>query len=362
MAEAQSLNHRLNNFDFLRLLAASMVIFSHSFDLIAPSDVTMTNGEPLRVLTDGQMSFGSLGVAIFFCLSGFLITQSLFRSNSYKTYFIKRFLRIFPALILDLLIAVFIWGAIVTSLSLYDYFTNPLTFRYLLNVGLYNISYVLPGVFENNIYGNTVNGSLWTLPYEFTCYFGIAILYYFFILKNKYIYTIFYLMCLAVGFFILNTQFHTATIPYTNISFVPLFTLSAYFGAGALFCHFQDKIEYNVGIAAVLLLVLIIGSHFHLMDYFNYLCLPYIVFWFVFERRIPVQNAGKFGDFSYGIYIYGFPVQQTIIHFAGAALNVSEMIVLSFIFTIPLAVFSWFAVEKKALKLKKVIAKPSAVF
>lgn len=219
MGELQTASHRLNNFDFLRLLAASMVVFSHSFDLLTPSNRVMTNGEPLRVLTDGQMSFGSLGVAIFFCLSGYLITQSLFRSSSYKTYFIKRSLRIFPALILDLLIAVFIWGAIVTRFSLYEYFTNPLTYRYLLNAGLYRISYVLPGVFENNVFGNTVNGSLWTLPYEFTCYLGIAILHFLCVLKNKYVYTIFLFISLAIGFFIINTPFYNAGIPYTSISF-----------------------------------------------------------------------------------------------------------------------------------------------
>lgn len=128
-----------------------------------------------------------------------------------------------------------------------------------------------------------------------------------------------------------------------------------------MYYHFEDKIEYTFTRVVILLIVWIIGTFFNLTFYFNYLCLPYIVFWFVFEQKIPVQNAGKYGDFSYGIYIYGFPVQQTIVYFMDNRVNVLEMIVLSFLFTIPLAIFSWFAVEKKALKLKDIIAKQSAV-
>lgn len=108
--ESFALNQRFNNFDCLRLVAASMMVMSHSFDLLGKPDTVGKNSEPLVTLTNNQMSLGSLGVWIFFSASGYLITQSLLRSSSYKVYFVKRFLRIFPALILDLIISAFLWG------------------------------------------------------------------------------------------------------------------------------------------------------------------------------------------------------------------------------------------------------------
>ena len=174
-----------------------------------------------------------------------------------------------------------------------------------------------PGVFETNIYGNTVNGSLWTLPYEFTCYVGIAMLHFVFVLKNKYVYAGAYLLYFTIGNYLLSSGWRDAVIPYLDLSFSFLFTLSMYFGAGALFYHFQDKISYKWSIALGLLVLMAIGNYFYLVTFTSYFCLPYLVFWFVFEKRIGVSNVGKYGDFSYGMYIYAFPVQQTIAHFIG---------------------------------------------
>ena len=85
-------HNRLNNFDFVRILAASMVVFAHSFDILTPIEKVSSNSEPLRIATQGNMSFGSLGVIIFFCLSGYLITQSLSNSRNYSSFLTKRVL------------------------------------------------------------------------------------------------------------------------------------------------------------------------------------------------------------------------------------------------------------------------------
>lgn len=341
-----------NNFDFIRLFAAFLVVYSHSFDLLNSPALPPVNSEPLTVFSNYRLTPGVLGVWIFFCISGYLITQSLTRSRDYKTYFVKRSLRIFPALIIDLLIAVFIWGALVTTLSLREYFSNPETYRYLQNVFLYKIILNLPGVFVNNPHSDIVNGSLWTLPQEFACYIGLALLHRASILKSRVAYAIFYFSSLAIGFFILNTRFFEAAIPGTNFVFNTLFVLSAFFGAGTLFYLFRDKIPFKASVALILLCVWLASLHFNLPIYFNYLCLPYVVLWFVFEPRLPFHQASKYGDFSYGIYIYSFPVQQTIIYYLENDLTVLEMIFLSFLFTVPLAMLSWFLVEKKALQIK----------
>lgn len=351
-------NNRINNFDFVRILAASMVVFAHSYDLLSTPDAIESNAEPLRVLTHGQMSFGSLGVAIFFCLSGYLITQSLHNSQNYTSYFAKRFLRIFPALILDLLIAVFIWGALVTTLPLSTYFSDLQTYQYLWNVFLFKLSYVLPGVFATNSYPNIVNGSLWTLPYEFICYFGVVILDIFLISRNRYVFAGFGFVMFVVGFFVLNSSYSTIQLGETDIRLDNFFVLTTYFGSGAIFYQFKDKIPLRFSISLVVFVVYCLSFYFGKSSIFAYFCLPYLVFWFVFTPKIKLHNIGKLGDFSYGMYIYSFPVQQTIIYYLGNRMPVGKMIFLSFIFTIPLAMFSWFMVEKRALKLKNSLVAP----
>lgn len=354
-------NQRLNNFDFVRILAASMVVFAHSFDLLSTPETVETNAEPLRVLTHGQMSFGSLGVAIFFCLSGYLITQSLHNSRDYTSYFAKRFLRIFPALMLDLVIAVFIWGALVTSRPLASYFSDIQTYQYLWNIFLFKLSYVLPGVFETNSYPNIVNMSLWTLPYEFICYFGVVLLDVFLISRNRYIFAGFGTLMFVVGVLVLNSSYSTLQIGETDIRLDNFFVLTTYFGAGALFYQFRDKIPLNTSFVLIAISIYCFSFYIDKSSIFGYFCLPYIVFWFVFSKQIKLHKVGKWGDFSYGMYIYSFPVQQTIVYFLGNRMPVSKMIFLSFLFTIPLAMFSWFVVEKRALKLKDSLIKPISV-
>jgi len=329
-----------NNFDFVRLVAASMVVVAHSYDLLGRKAY-----EPLRVLTGhDELSLGVLGVFIFFSMSGYLITQSLSRSSSLKTYFAKRALRIFPALILDILIAVFVFGVISTTLPLPSYFTDPLTWEYLGNFSLYHISYQLPGVFADHPF-TVVNGSMWTLPHEFTCYVGLAVLPVVGLLKRRGLLLGIWFVALAVRS-VFQTQFSTTLI----FSLLPL---ALYFGMGALHYLYRDRIRYNKYFALTLLGLVVLAFAFHLapstLGYFIY---PYCLLTFVFTPNRILGQAGRLGDFSYGTYIYSFPLQQMIIQSLGVALPIWEMIALSFLLTIPFAALSWFTVERPALKLK----------
>lgn len=352
--------HKTNNFDFIRLLAASMVVFSHSFYLLSTQARPLEKSEPLVFLTGDQMTFGRLGVWIFFAISGYLITQSLLRSSNYATYFTKRSLRIFPALVVDIVIAAFIWGPIVTTLTLTEYFSSYGTYRYLLNVNLYRIVYELPGVFTSNPLPNYVNGSLWTLPYEFTCYMGIVALHFLFILRNRYVYAAFYFLGLIAWAFVCQSKYYTFVVPILSLP-VQYFSLSIYFGTGALFFLFRDKIPLRFSWSIVALAIWCLAFYLNMGVAFSYFCLPYITFWFVFEPKIKLHGVARLGDFSYGLYIYSWTVQQTIVHFLGAEIPWILMCALSFLFTIPLAMFSWFAIEKKALRIKDMLFKKEEV-
>ena len=352
--------HKTNNFDFIRLLAASMVVFSHSYYLLAAPARPLNESEPLTFLTGGQMTFGNLGVWIFFAISGYLITQSLLRSTSYATYFTKRSLRIFPALVVDIFIAAFVWGPLVTTLPLAEYFSSYDTYRYLLNVNLYRIVYELPGVFTDNPLTNFVNGSLWTLPFEFTCYIGIVVLHFLFILRNRYVHAAFYFLGLIAWAIIYQTKYFTFVIPILGLP-IQYLTLSIYFGTGTLFFLFRDKIPLRFSWSMMVLAIWCAAFYLNLGVVFSYFCLPYITFWFAYEPKIKLHGVARLGDFSYGLYIYSWTVQQTIIHFLGAQIPWLLMCFLSFLFTIPLAMFSWFAIEKKALRIKDRLFKKKEV-
>lgn len=161
---------RKNNFDFIRILLSLLVILSHSYPLTG-----IRQEEPLRVLSNNQIDFGGLAVKIFFIISGYLIFQSVYRSISFPNYLWKRILRLFPALIVMLLITLcvvpFIYSgsiSIFNQLSYWTYFPRQLS--------LYDLQNSISGVFTTLPY-NTVNGSLWTLSYEFTMYLIFGLFY-----------------------------------------------------------------------------------------------------------------------------------------------------------------------------------------
>ena len=135
-----------NNLNALRLIAAGLVLYGHSF-------VFLGLHEP-RFLS--SFLFGELGVFIFFIVSGFLVTQSWDRDPQLLRFFARRALRIFPGLIVCIFLSVVVLGPLLTTLSLDDYYAHPATLGYFENIWLL-ITYYLPGVFETNRIANAVN-------------------------------------------------------------------------------------------------------------------------------------------------------------------------------------------------------------
>ena len=161
---------RCNNITALRLAAATLVVLSHSYRLAAGT------ADPLMTWT-AKATFGSVGVWIFFLLSGFLISASLDRGHGVWAYAEARVLRIVPALALVLIAAAFVLGPLVTTQPLWTYFSGPEVWQYVWRNLLFDTQYLLPGVFEDNPYPATVNGSLWTLRIEVYMYIILGALY-----------------------------------------------------------------------------------------------------------------------------------------------------------------------------------------
>lgn len=319
-----------NNFDFLRFFAALLVIFSHSFALLFGKQ------DPYVNLT-GVMTFGTLAVIIFFVISGFLISKSWDSSENIMDYAKKRVLRIYPAIFIVIILTIFILGPLVTTLTPIEYFSNPKTFLYLINISIIYLYETLPGVFFDNPYTNSVNGSLWTLPIELECYILTALFGIIPFFKKR-----FSTFIIVLFFIVLDFYFREK-----GISFF------AYFFIGRLYYLYREKFILNKYLFIILALILLFSMSFKITYYLHFLILPYLIFYSIYRFRF-LNNWGKYGDFSYGTYIYAFPVQQTLIYFFRNNLTIFSLFIFSSIITFIFAFLSWHVVEKNALKLKKI--------
>lgn len=338
------LENRDNNFDFLRFFAAALVILSHSFPL------TGKGFEPYLWLT-GYAAFGDLAVNIFFVLSGFLITRSWISDSNFFSYAQKRVLRIFPGLVFAVFVTVFVFGPLLTSFGLKEYFSSSITLNYLRNIFLFPIHYILPGVFQGNIYPNAVNGSLWTLSVEFPLYFAIAAIGLFgFFRKRILVLLIAAVLFVVKWYFLENNDFKSDVFFFVQT--YEWLRCSLYFFIGALFYLYREKIKLNKQTAILFFAIFLLSFRNYYGALISFLTLPYLILYVGFLKIGFLKNFSRYGDFSYGLYIYAFPVQQTIVHLSGNRISPFVLFPLAFVSTLVLAVASWKLVEEPFLRLK----------
>lgn len=337
-----------NNFDFLRLIFALFVVIAHSYPLSGNN----VSNQWICKLTNNQIELSSIGLNGFFVLSGFLIYQSLERSTSYFNYFWKRILRIFPALIVVLLLTLFL-SPIIYDSSI-SFFLNKDVYTYFFrNISLYHMQFEIEGIFDKNPYPSAINGSLWTIPYEFTLYIFLS---FFLFIRNA----IYRKSLILVTFIIMyiGILFYTEELSRTavfDIGFLHLFNLGIFFVGGAVLASIKfDTIFTNIKMKYFILLLLFIIILFtiklEIYSSLKYLFLTLFILTFGLMSSYPINKLSKIGDFSYGIYIYSFPIQQTLMYYFG--FSTVKLIFYSVFFSIIFGVLSWFFVEKKVLTLK----------
>lgn len=352
--------HAANNFDFLRFVGACLVIYGHAYPLADRGTF-----DDLQLWTRGIFPTAHMGVAIFFVISGFLISQSLARSTSALNFIWKRSIRIFPGLIVAALVTVFVLGPLITSLPLNEYFASKETYKYLLVTKLYPpYPDTLPGVFDTSN-NRTVNGSLWTLAYEFTCYFALLGVNLLFLARfgRKVILASFVVAWLGFPFWFGPLSESPIQIPLLHLGLFNLLDFGMYFVAGSLAFYYREYILYK-GYIALLFLAFWIGtylvaefSHWIPLSsvvWARYLAIPYLVLYLSFIKG-RVNGFGRYGDLSYGLYIYAFPIQRIVISMLGTAAPISLIILLSFLLILPFAWLSWNLVEKPCLRLKGIV-------
>ena len=332
-----------NNFDILRLIAALAVIVGHGY-AIAPQP-------PLQ---DGVLSIlhfdysGSLAVKFFFFLSGLLVTNSIISKPEALSFFIKRAFRIFPGLLVCLMIAVFIVGPLFTAFSLSQYFSLRETWTYIpKNIFLTDMQWRLSGVFTNSKFG--LNGSLWTLPYEILCYIYLAIFYGLGLLKNKNIANVFFSSVVAFSFIA------PSYLPAFFSQNPDALLLPACFAIGGLFANNKAIIRINIGSFILLWLLSIVLKNSILFQFLFYIAFFYSCI-FIASLNFVINRFKIPFDASYGVYVYGFMFQQCV-YYLLPAIGVHGNQIITSILALTAGILSWYFIEKPFINIGHRVAK-----
>ncbi len=342
-----------NNFGAVRLIAALFVMAGH-MHILAGKTVPVFYGMPVQ----------EIGVSIFFVIGGYLISKSWIKSRDFAGYICRRCFRIFPALIFCVCTIVFLAGPAVTSLSWKEYFSDRLTWKYLMNSLLY-INHSLPGVFLDNPYPAAVNGSLWSLPVEFMMYLFLPL----WINTGRKMTArsgVFWAACTAAAVLAACIFGAGGGIGETHLVIAgrelgqvlsPVVRVVPYEMAGSLIavCGLEKYLNLQVSVLLLAVLAVLGPVPAFVSCLAAYCFLPYAVLAFALADR-PYFSAVNNRDLSYGIYLFSFPIQQILVQvflYHGIALHVFALMVLSVLLSVAAGFLTERLVENPVQRLQK---------
>ena len=360
----QAFNPKNNAFGILRLVLAILVIFSHSYPLGG------FGIDRLEALTKGRYTIGLVSVAMFFVLSGFLICRSAMAPRSVPRFLWHRFLRIFPGYWVCLVVCGCVFAPLIafteygTFLKVFSAPRDSPQSYMLGNAGLLHLNgfsiegilFIDPtsilGLLSNNPFPGLLNGSLWTLPFEVTCYLAVAALAVLGVLRRarSIVLALFAGLWGLYAFDCLNPAGFWQCFPYAGMK--QLVMLGLFFSAGCVCFLYREKIPHSPIIFATSLIALGVSLPLGAFGLVAPIALTYAFLWIAFV--LPFERFDRKGDFSYGTYIYAFPVQQGM-----ALLDIQEggfglYFISSVLLTLVLAFLSYRLVEAPCLRLKAV--------
>lgn len=325
---------RATGFDYLRFVLAISVILFHTV-------VTALGAEAQSRAV--QTNLGLILQAIlpmFFALSGFLVAGSLDRSKSIAVFLGLRIFRIFPALAVDTLFCALVLGPVFTTLAMSDYFAHPQFKTYFLNI-IGDIHYILPGVFESNPTPK-VNGQLWTIPVELECYILLTLLALLRFHRFRWM------------------MFATLVVLLVVLEGRVLLGLSAPWGGrllllcflcGVVCYQFRERVRLSPHAFVVAAIASLVCFRFENLNYLSPIPITYVT---VYLGLLNPKKS-KFlesGDYSYGLFLYGFPLQQALVATVPAAREWYWNAVLAVPLALVFSVMSWHLVEKRVLARK----------
>ena len=338
---------RHNHFQLIRLVCALGVLLSHS--------QLVYSGKHIEWSIFG-IRMDHFFVTIFFAVSGFLVCKSLLHRHDLKHYAIARSIRLLPALTVLLLMTVLVAGPLLTTVSLREYFFSELTWQYFLNINLFNIhtQFELTEVFTSAPYPNNINASLWTLPLEVWLYALLAVFYCLALMLQERFskpLSAFLLMAgiaaiVGLSVLIVYTTQTRHDDSSTMLTFVCMFLTGAwlYIARGRITLRYRHALLLW-GLTLVLQSTWLLPACLAFSVAYSILIISYV-------PKGPFMRFNKFGDYSYGIYIYGFLIQQSTLQLWPQASFVSFVSVSSLL-TLFCASVSWHWLEKPCLDYLK---------
>jgi peptidoglycan/LPS O-acetylase OafA/YrhL len=346
-----------NNFDFLRFALASLVVLSHSFPLATGTE----HDEPLAWLTRGQLTFGALAVDGFFVISGFLVLQSWRRDPRVVSFLRKRILRVYPGFLVAAVLGAFVIAP-AYRIEPHPALDTDFVGRFVFDALRLQADIPWPS-FDANPAPGTVNGSLWSIPYEAWCYVMVLIAGLMALDRRRWLVAGTFALFVVVGFIFEWRHLTPGGHVLGQIfGYPPLWArLLPFFLAGMTYLVWRERIPLTVRGAVVALLALTIAAR---VPHGMTVALPtagtYLLFWFAFR---PVPRLSRFaarGDFSYGIYLFSFPILQMVVHHSSGSFHPLVLFVLGWPLTLLAAVLSWHLVEKHCIHLSHARAPASA--
>jgi peptidoglycan/LPS O-acetylase OafA/YrhL len=337
---------RDNNFNLIRIIAALSVLVSHSFRL------SNLSSEPFETTTG--LGLGTMAVNVFFVISGFLVSKSLLTRSSTLDYACARVLRIYPALLVMVALTVFCLGPLFTEATVASYFTAGMTRRFILQDStlIAGVYYFLPGVFQHNPFKGSVNGSLWSMVHEIRLYVLLALMWTVLHWAPKIRPRLFeisiVLAAVVFGIWDVGIRFFL----WQSHNFIPLAFM---FFFGASFYVLRKWVWLSWVFFCFLAVALAVSAASKEFFFIAYnLTLPYLLFFLAYVPAGFVRSYNRLGDYSYGVYIYAFPVQQSLVAvFPG--ISCWNVILVATPIALMLAGLSWHFVEKRALGLKSLL-------
>ena len=340
--------HRDNAFDLIRFLAALAVLFSHNF-------ATSGRSEPIYF---GGETAGSIGVFVFFSVSGYLVQQSWNRKSDPLTFALARMLRIFPGLLVCLVVCAFVIGPFISMLPITTYVSQPDVYQFIYsNLAMFFIPRydALPGVFVENVFPKHVNSSLWTIRFEVFMYVLLLSASYFFRNRQKLFMAGLLMVLCALWAYGKQIGLENPGQLLWRLDVIGLdgriLKLAPFFLIGSLIAQAPNHF-LSVRWAALL---------FIFTAFFYYSSNGIVVLWFtlpycllVFAHNAPdlLNRFGRHGDFSYGLYLYAFPVQQLMAYYGLSTSNWLLGFTMTFFIALTLSILSWKFVESPSLGLR----------
>jgi peptidoglycan/LPS O-acetylase OafA/YrhL len=333
----QLANGRDNNFNLIRMLAASGVILSHAYPLGLGPDTP----EPFEEFLKGD-NLGGLCVFVFFAISGFFISASFDRRKSIADFVLCRALRIYPGLIVMLLVMFPLVGWIEgQGTAFWNHFPIDIVNSVVM---FFRFGDVAPPyrLFADNPYPGAFNGSLWTLRFEIMCYAGVVIAGCLGIFRHRGAALVVLVLAVLGSYFLpmITGQYDFRRLSYLGLSFA--------YGAAAYVWRNHLVMDGRIVVALLALAAVLqpTGLFFSAMI----LACSYTVIW-LGHANIPALKAyNRLGDYSYGVYIYAFPIEQLVAR--GGITQPLALAAVTFVLTLICAVLSWYVVEKPALGLR----------